>query len=222
MASSPPSSLTSLQRDLLTCFFALEQRMYLTGGAALAGYYLGHRLTDDLDLFSPPGPDLGEVARALNEAAQSAGAAVDPLQQYTDFRRFLARRGDERCLVDLVIDRAPMIELVKPCFGKVRVDTLREIAANKICTLISRSEIKDLVDLRALLGVGVDLAQAFDDAETKEAGADPGTLALLLDELHITAEARLPGNVQPDDLDRFRQDLVRTLRELAFHRARLE
>lgn len=53
-----------------------------------------------------------------------------------------------------------MIDPEKTAFGAVRVDTLREIAANKICTLLSRSEIKDLVDLRAL----VDLDRAFADA----------------------------------------------------------
>ena len=50
MDSSPPrrpSRLRPLQHDLLEGFFAREQRFFLTGGAALAGFYLGHRETED-------------------------------------------------------------------------------------------------------------------------------------------------------------------------------
>src|SRR4051812_40627752 len=113
MDSSRPSRLTALQRDLLRGFFALEQRLFLTGGGALVGFYFGHRDTEDLDLFSPPGPDLADAARAMQEAAMACGASAEPMQTYTDFRRLLVSRGDETCKVDLVIDRAPMIEAEK-------------------------------------------------------------------------------------------------------------
>ncbi|HEX7601979.1 MAG TPA: hypothetical protein VF316_10255 [Polyangiaceae bacterium] len=59
------------------------------------------------------------------------------------------------------------------------MDTEREIAANRICTLLSRSELKDLVDLAALLHRGIELDQAFADARRKDAGAEPATLAWL-------------------------------------------
>lgn len=51
MGSSQPS-LSVLQREVLSLFFAHEKRFFLTGGAALVGYYLHHRHTDDLDLFT--------------------------------------------------------------------------------------------------------------------------------------------------------------------------
>jgi predicted nucleotidyltransferase component of viral defense system len=220
MVSSSPSRLTALQRELAEAFFRREQRMFLTGGAALAGYYLGHRTTEDLDLFGLPGTDLAEAARTLGEAAAECGATLAAQQTSPDFRRFLARRGDELCIVDLVVDRAPPIEAEKAVFGAVRVDTLREITANKVCTLLARSEIKDLVDLVALLKAGQSLEQALSDALQKDAGADPATLAWLLSEITITAEARLPGGVDPVSVDTDRQELVRRLRAIAFDRAR--
>ena len=60
-----PSKLTALQRDLLREFFARERSFFLTGGAALAGFYFGHRETEDLDFFSAPGADLDAADRAL-------------------------------------------------------------------------------------------------------------------------------------------------------------
>ena len=220
MASSPASSLTPFQTELLLAFFAREGRFFLTGGGALAGFYLGHRTTEDLDLFSGPGPELAEAAAGVNAAALDCGATTESLRIYPDFRRLLAARGDERCIVDLVIDRAPMIDAEKAHFGTVRVDTVREIAANKICTLLSRSEIKDLVDLRALLAGGAELEVALADAERKDAGTDPATLAWILDQVTISPQAALPGGVDAGEVDAFRRELVQRLRTLAFARAR--
>lgn len=194
--------------------------MFLTGGGALAGFYFAHRDTEDLDFFAPPGLDLAEPAHALAEAATACGAALTPIQAYADYRRVRIVRGEQDCIVDLVIDRAPMVETEKADFGAIRVDTLREIAANKICTLLSRCEIKDLVDLQALLDAGLDLDRAFTDAERKEAGADPATLAFVLSELSIAPAAILPGGVEPTKLLAFRDTLVPRLRALAFERAR--
>jgi predicted nucleotidyltransferase component of viral defense system len=73
------------------------------------------------------------------------------------------------------VDRAPPIERDKTTADSVRLDSMREIAANKICALVSRSEIRDLVDLRALLEAGVDLKCAGEDTLMKDAGADPAT-----------------------------------------------
>ena len=220
MDSSRPDRLTALQRDLLTAFFARERRWFLTGGAALAGFYFGHRGTEGLDFFSPPGPLLEEAAGALRGAAESLGGTVEAAITSPDFRRCIVHRGDETCIVALVIDRAPMVDRDKLERGVVRIDTLREISANKLCTVLGRAELKDLVDLKLLLPEGTDLSRALADAESKDAGADPATLAWLLREISIGPRAVLPGGVDPVELDAFRRDLVRRLDEIAFERAR--
>jgi hypothetical protein len=219
-SSHPPSRLTALQRDLLEAFFAREGRLFLTGGGALAGFYLGHRTTEDLDLFGAPGLDLAEPARALEDAARALGATVAPRSTFPDFRRLLVTRGAETCLVDLVVDRAPVVDAAKAQFGAVRVDTEREIAANKICTLLSRSEIKDLVDLTALVRTGIDLDRAFADARRKDSGAEPATLAWLLEQLAIGPDAVLPSGISAEALLAFRDELVKKLRAMAFDEAR--
>ena len=214
--SSPPSRLTPLQVDLLQAFFAREQRFVLTGGAALAGFYFGHRETEDLDFFGAPGLDLQEAARTLEVSCAACAASLEPRQTFPDFRRYLARRGQETCIVDLVIDRAPMVDADKRMVGRLRIDTLREIAANKICTVLGRAQIKDLVDLQLLLASGIDLSAALADAARKDAGVDPATLAWVLDQITISPDARLPGDTDPRGLDDFRRDLVKTLQRLAF------
>ena len=213
---SSPSALTALQQDLIREFFARDQRFFLTGGAALAGFHLKHRGTEDLDLFSPPGVDLDDAALNLRDAAAACAATMESLRRARDFHRYLVRRNAETCLVDLVVDRAPGLVAEKLQIGPVRLDPLREIAANKICTLLGRVEMKDLIDVRSLLAAGVDLRQAMEDAERKDAGVNAAMLAFLLED-----EAAWDFEPGPaDGLAAFRRELARQLRAIAFEQTR--
>lgn len=122
-------------------------------------------------------------------------------------------------MVDLVVDRAPMLDVDKPTRGRIRIDTMREIAANKISALLGRAEIKDLVDLRDLLDAGISIESALADASSKDASADAATVAWILDQIKIGPGAALPGAVDPVALDRFRAELVVRLQEAAFKQA---
>jgi hypothetical protein len=81
--------------------------------------------------------------------------------------------------------------------------------------VLGRCEIRDLVDLQAILRKGMDLSSMIADAEKKDAGVSAATLAWLLDSLRIGADADVPGAVGAADLEAFRVDLVRRLRALA-------
>jgi hypothetical protein len=83
-----PSRLTPLQRTLLEEFLRLTDAFFLTGGAALAGFHLGHRQTHDLDFFTTAG-DLEAGLRALRSAAARVGARPVEIQTSPDFRRLL-------------------------------------------------------------------------------------------------------------------------------------
>ena len=117
-------------------------------------------------------------------------------------------------LIDLVVDRAPEVDTPGSIHG-IRIHSLREIGANKICALVGRAEIRDLVDLRAILAKGMVLENLLADAERKDAGASPATLAWLMDSLRIGPDARLPAGVTATELDEFRSSLVADLRRLA-------
>jgi hypothetical protein len=80
----------------------------------------------------------------------------------------------ERCVVDFVVDRAPMVDLLKRIVAGIRVDTRRALLANKLSALVGRSEIRDLIDVKYLLDAGENLTLGLTDAEAK-AGIDPAT-----------------------------------------------
>jgi hypothetical protein len=74
----PASLLTPLQKQVLEAFFRREQRFFLSGGAALAGFHLAHRRTHDLDLFTTADViEDGEQALAPHAGAARLGALAD-------------------------------------------------------------------------------------------------------------------------------------------------
>lgn len=209
------SLLSPLQEEILAAFFRREQRFFLTGGAALAGFYLRHRRTADLDLFTTSA-DLDAADSALEAAAREIGAAIERVQTDPGFRRRLVKRGKDRLMVDLVVEHTVQGYPDKPRIGDIRVDPPAEILANKLCTLLSRSEIRDLVDVYALERAGFRIEDALPLAARKDGGLTPASLAWILSEIEIGDDASIPGGVPVTDLRDFLQELVARLGRLAY------
>lgn len=215
MPDSRQFELTPLQRDVLRAFFGRERGFFLTGGAALVGYYLHHRDTTDLDLFATDDDAFQRGRHALAGAAAELGARLEVRQDSPDFKRFTLSRGDELVVVDLVRDRVPQICVEKPDIAGILVDPLREIAANKLTTIVSRMEERDLVDLFVLERAGTRTESLLDDALRKDGGCTAATLAWLLSQVEIPDRAALPGGVDPGELRAWVVDLVGRLRRAA-------
>jgi hypothetical protein len=214
MASSP-DRLTSLQRDLLRAFFQRERGFYLTGGAALAGFYLRHRETDDLDLFTAEEDAFERGGFALRDAADSLGAKVAVRQESPGFRRYVVSRGPEALVVDLVWERVPPAYPDKPEHAGIRVDPIGEILINKLTTVVSRAEERDLVDLMFLEKAGYRIEPALPAALAKDGGCTPAALAWVLSQIRIPDGAQLPGGVNAQQLRSFVDDLGKRLRRAA-------
>ena len=208
------SCLTPLQTALLEEFFRVSEGFFLTGGAALAGFLVGHRQTHDLDFFTTDG-DLDSGVRAVRSAAARLGADCVESRTSPDFRRLLVTGRDESLIVDLVFERAPQIHTEKPFIGSIRVDPIDEIFANKLCALLGRAELRDLVDVFVLERRGLSLEQGLAAGQRKDGGLTPAQLAWVLSQMVVSATEAIPGNVPRDSLDRYRRDLIDRLLVLA-------
>jgi len=209
------TGLDNFQQEILVAFFARQRGFYLTGGAALAGFHLGHRTTLDLDLFT--NEDLmDEGEQALLETARDLDVGVERLRTSSDFRRFLLTRGSESLVVDLVRELAPQIDEEKIEIRGIPVDSTREIMANKLCTLLSRAELRDLVDVRALEDEGLSVEDHLPLAAEKDAGLTAGQLAWVLSQIEIGDDASPPGGVSALELRSFVEDLILRLTAMAY------
>jgi hypothetical protein len=107
------SKLTALQREVLDAFFRRERGFFLTGGAALAGFHLGHRTTDDLDLFTQQELAFERGRFVLAEVAAALGGELQIRQDAPGFQRLVLTRGDEGLVIDIVKDTSPQLHSEK-------------------------------------------------------------------------------------------------------------
>jgi hypothetical protein len=139
--------LTRTQVELVRAVQARRPELFLTGGSALAAFYLGHRRSVDIDLFTPDSDAYIGFAELVRAAAQQIQAEVRTGQgAFPHYRGFLVREGEFLAL-DLVVDTAPAVVAQKPVREGIRVDALEDILANKLVAAASRMEVRDFVDL---------------------------------------------------------------------------
>jgi predicted nucleotidyltransferase component of viral defense system len=182
------SASTPLKRDFLKAFFEREKRFFLTGGSALALFYLDHRKSYDLDLFSTHTIEWLEIDGWVKLCAQNIKAELEVVRDAPTFRRYRLVREPDAEVVDIVLDVTNQMDDVKADVDGIMVDTMREIMVNKITTLIGRAEIKDIVDLFFLEKNGLRIEDHFEQAKLKDGGLDAGMMAMILDSIKI-AEA---------------------------------
>ncbi len=207
--------LSALQLDFLRAFFSREDRFFLTGGAALVGFYLGHRETNDLALFTLEDA-LTEGMAVVGEVAREMGATLEAIQTAPTFRRLLLTRGAEAIVIDLVREYVAQTQKEKPRVNGIRVDPPQEILANKLCALLSRSEIRDLVDVRALELAGYRMEDALGAAAAKDSGLTPAQLAWVLSQIQLGDDLRPPGGVVVAELRSYLAELIARLTSTAF------
>jgi predicted nucleotidyltransferase component of viral defense system len=158
--------LTDAQRTLLDAISKSElaDRFYLSGGTALAAFYLHHRHSDDLDLFTR---DRFESRTVLEVVEAIAEGPVVPVRREHRFGLLVPLRG-ETVRVEFVQYDHPFVEPPLPTLGALRVDGLRDILANKLSAMVDRSEAKDFADVYFLLErQRMSLEQGIADATAK-------------------------------------------------------
>jgi hypothetical protein len=173
----------------------------LVGGAGLS-VLLGHRFSADLDLFCESAADIPVIVSRLEALSSSEGARFTTVRSAPTFRRFEVAASDEMVRIDVAVDTAPLLDASCPVVDGIRVLSLRDQRANKIVTLLSRSELRDLVDLFFLQQRGWPLLDGLDDALEKDVGLDLGWLAWAMRQIEIRP---LPGLRAPVDLDELRE-----------------
>lgn len=143
-----------LQDIFLKDFFssAYGRDFCLTGGTALARFYLFHRESLDLDLFTHnQSVDFSQLNRFVLSLAKKMDLKVGQQVLAETFLQYIFTDKKKRNIkVDFVKDvgvRFGEIVIKK----KVRLDSLENIAVNKVLTVFGRTEAKDFIDLYFLL-----------------------------------------------------------------------
>ncbi len=193
----------------------IKEHFFLTGGTALSVFYLHHRVSNDLDLFSLHQVNLSDLAFWIKGLWPGESVVI---RQSPHFLSCLICETK----VDIAIDplstdeQRPFVTLENG--HHVRIDTIPSIVSNKLCTCVSRSEPKDYVDLYAIFNKMPEIKFDKIYAMAKEKDAifdDPPTVAFQLEE-GIAFIKEMPEMIPPlriafdhDDFLAFYQNLIK-------------
>ncbi|OGH64141.1 MAG: hypothetical protein A2821_02545 [Candidatus Magasanikbacteria bacterium RIFCSPHIGHO2_01_FULL_41_23] len=129
------------------------QYFYLTGGTALAEFYLHHRLSEDLDFFSEEEIDSQIVFAFLKSIQKSAGIKkIDAQQSFNRNLFFLHLPDGDVIKTEFTYFPFPRIEK-KNKIDNLLVDSVLDIAVNKIFTIYQKPRARDFIDLYLILQI---------------------------------------------------------------------
>lgn len=123
------------------------KNFYLTGGTALAEFYLHHRFSEDLDFFSEQEFAPEAIFAFLKAVQKQIGIKKIAAEQSFNRRLFFLYLVNGQTLkTEFTYFPFPRIEKgVKA--GKLSIDSLIDIAVNKIFTVYQKPRARDFIDL---------------------------------------------------------------------------
>ena len=207
--------LTLPQRNALAFVMAdpFLKDFYLSGGTALAAYYLHHRTSDDLDFFTANEIN-GMAIDAAVQRLRDRVRAIDVTYQKMHDRRLYILRFDEpipALKVESTYYPFKQLEAVR-IFDGARTDSLRDCAANKLMALLDRFDPKDFVDLYALTR-GRRLQDIRVDAQSKF-GVKINPLTLGSELMKVDRIVALPKMIKPLGVDELKRHIHQLAKEL--------
>ncbi len=147
------SILSDSQRRILSCIAeedAVTRRFYLSGGTALAEYYLQHRLSEDLDFFSEEEFEPQAISSFFKKIQKRAGIRTISYEQSFNRNLFFLDLDNDRIKTEFTYFPFPRIERGGK-EGKLEVDSLLDIAVNKLFTIHQKPRSRDFIDLYCIL-----------------------------------------------------------------------
>jgi len=176
--------LNPFQKKILKAFTEIEESraFYLTGGTALSVFYLGHRLSEDFDLFTADEPLISIVARKFKSKLETLGIGVREIRSFASFWEAIASEGGESFKIQLAYDSPFALE--QPIEREdLRIQSFEDIAAGKLLALFGRAEERDFIDVYFIVkNGGISLQRLIELAKQKDPGLDEYYLAIAFEQ----------------------------------------
>lgn len=151
---SKKTLLTKHQKDFLTYFASqqsLVENFYFTGGTALAEYYLQHRKSEDLDFFSLKELSATDLTPLIKKSQKTLQYKTFEYQQIFNRNLFFLKfsKSDQ---LKLEFTYFPFTQVERPKnINEIKVDSLKDIAVNKLFTIYQRPRGRDFFDLELIM-----------------------------------------------------------------------
>jgi predicted nucleotidyltransferase component of viral defense system len=192
----------------------LQDHFYLTGGTALAVFYLQHRYSLDLDFFTVDPAAVSRVPAILEDIAAELDAQVTFTRTLGTFLQcFFQNAQGERVQIDFAQDSPFRLQPIQSDEDLgIQIENLVDIACNKLSALFDRAEPKDFVDIYFICQDVLPFDELVEKTKQKHLGLDDYWLAVALQ--RVEQVEILPRMIKPitlEELKRFFLDQVKKL-----------
>jgi predicted nucleotidyltransferase component of viral defense system len=172
--------ITDLQREILIIFSEIHdsKMFYLTGGTALAEFYLGHRKSFDLDIFTTEKGLIIPFSYAFEQELKK-NFLVKVVRRYETFVEFEVSAKGDSTKVQLAYDSPFRFENPIDSDIGVKVNDYTDLIVDKLLAFFGRAEPRDTIDLFFILKKE-DFWKLIELAKQKDPGFDLYWLAIAL------------------------------------------
>ena len=186
--------LSSIQRAFLALFSQVpdNSQFYLTGGTALSEFYLGHRLSLDLDFFTGVDGLVLPVSYQVEALGPKKQLDISTIRRFTSYVEFLVRDEQGSLRVDLALDSPFRFEEPSTSKYGVLVNNYQDLRVDKLLAYYGRAEPRDAVDLYFIMQ-----AEPIELLMKQAAQKDPGF------DLYWFSVALNRSASFPDDVERW-------------------
>lgn len=204
------------QVAILKLFFAspFAKPFFLTGGTCLSAFYLAHRESQDLDFFSLSPFNSLALHTTMQEIADKTHSVMSiqaRSQTYSEI--YLENTKDGwRQKIDIVQEQPVHFGKIAR-IDNIAVDSLINIATNKILAVFGRLEPKDYIDLYVIF-TKTDLSfnEMFEKAKEKDTGLSELYFAnVIIDVEQFRTFPKMHIPFDKEAFIKFYQDLSRNL-----------
>lgn len=207
--------LSKFQKELITLIGKSELKdwFFLTGGSALAVFYLRHRYSQDLDFFTTEEGKVIIVKKNIEQCSRDLVAKLETTREGKTFLECFIEKGKEKLKLHFAQDIPYRLRpIVYDSSLGIYHDNELDIACNKFSALFERHEAKDFVDIYFLSKEFIDFWEIYKNAQKKHIGMEPYWLAVALDYIYsIEALPRMIKKVTIDELREFYHNKIKKI-----------
>jgi len=172
--------ITDLQREISHIFSRIsDSRMfYLRGGTALAEFYLAHRKSFDLDIFTAEKGIIIPFSYAFEEEIKKY-FSLKVIRRFESFVEFEVMDKEKSTRVQLALDSPFRFEKPLESDAGVLVNDYKDLVVDNLLAFFRRAEPRDAIDLFLITNTE-DFWELTELAKQKDPGFDLYWLAVAL------------------------------------------
>lgn len=168
--------LERIQKEILSRLKDMPdiEAFYLTGGTALSAFYLSHRRSNDLDFFTAAEELILPFSLKVEEILKENGFEINRTRGFRSFVELFVVSPDESTIIHIAFDSPFRLEQPKDSekFPRLKIDSLIDIATNKLLALFGRATLRDFIDVYFLVKDKFTKSELIENAMLKDPGFD--------------------------------------------------